>query len=224
MTLLDYITATRRLLRDSSGTLYPQPDLIAFLTEARHVRDLDTRLVRKLVGYALTANVAQYSLATISSAGTFLFGETACVAKDIMGINLLTQGGVAGGVGYRTPLGRQSFSYISPYISTSWPSYPAWYQVYGFDTVVFAPIPAFAYVVEIDLVGVYPDLTDPTSVEPMPAPYNDPLPYLAAAIAKDNAQRFDEAAQFKQQYKERMMAIREGMRQLQVPNPLFGRG
>lgn len=222
MTLQDYLTASRRLLRDSSGTLYPQADLISFITQARHVRDLDTRLVRKLVGYTLTAGQSPYSLATISSAGTFLFGETTCVARDILSMNLLTQGGVAGGIGYRSPLSRRAFSYMSPYISTSWPNYPAWYQVYGVDTVVFAPIPAFDYVVEVDLVGLYPDLTTLSEVDPMPDPYNDPLPYLAAAIAKDNAQRFDEAQQFKQQYKDRMMTLREGMRSIQVANPLFG--
>lgn len=223
MTLGDYLTATRRLLRDSTASFYSDPDLTAFITEARHVRDLDTRLVRKLVGVTLTANQATYSLATISSGGTFLFGETTCVAKDILGINVLTQGGVPGGVGYRYPMARAAFSYFSPYVSTSWVSYPKWFQVYGFDTVVFAPIPAFGYPAECDLIGVFPDLTMVGEVDPMPDPYNDPLPYKAAAIAKDNAQRFDEAKQFEEQYMTRMRQLREGMRQLAVTDPYAGR-
>jgi hypothetical protein len=223
MTLADYLTRTRTLLRDSTGSFYSDPDLTAFITEARHVRDLDTRLVRKLVGYTLTASQASYSLATISSTGTFLFGESACVAKDILSLNVMTQGGVPGGLGYRYPLSRAAFSFFSPYVSTSWVSYPKWFQLYGFDTVIFAPIPAFAYPIEVDLVGVYPDLMSPSAVEPMPDPYNDPLPYKAAAIAKDNAQRFDEAKQFEEQYTTRMRQIRDGIRQISVSDPYAGR-
>jgi hypothetical protein len=217
MTLADYLTRTRTLLRDSTGSFYSDPDLTAFVTEARHVRDLDTRLVRKLVGYTLTPGQATYSLTGISATGTFLFGEGTGVGKDILSMNLLMEGGVPGGLGYRYPLSRAAFSSFSPVISTSWVSYPKWYQLYGFDTLVFAPIPAAAYPIEVDLVGVFPDLVSPTDVEPMPDPYNDPLPYKAAAIAKDNAQRFDEAKQFEEQYMTRMRQIREGIRQIAAP-------
>jgi hypothetical protein len=222
VTLNDHLTATRRLLRDASSTLYPQTDLIAFVNEARHARDLDTRLVRKVVGFSLTAGVSTYALAAIS-AGTFLLGEAACVAKDLLGVNVLTQGGVAGGIGFRYPLARRAYSWFSPYVSGSWTSYPAWYQLYGPGTVVLGPIPAFAYVAEWDCIGIYPDLMDVTEVEPMPDPWNDPLPYMAASIAKSNAQRFDEATQFKQQYKTRLAEVRDGIRQIQVADPYFGR-
>jgi hypothetical protein len=222
-TLQDYLDASRRLLRDASGTLYPQTDLIAYIAQARHVRDLDTRMVRKFVGYTLTANVGQYSLASISSTGTFLYGETACIGKDWVYAQVLTQGGTPGGLGFRYPLKRRATSFFAPYRTTSWVSYPEWGQLYGVDAFVLGPIPAFGYPIEMDLVGIYPDLTMVTDVEPMPDPYNDPLPYLAASVAKTNAQRFDEAKTLKEQYKTLMREVREGVRQLQVADPYFGR-
>jgi len=226
MILQDYLDATRRLLRDATATLYPQADLIAYIREARHVRDLDTRMVRKFVGFTLTANQPTYSLADISNnviPTTFIFGEQACIAKDVVGGNLLPNGGSAGGIGYRYPIARRAFSWMSPYISQSWPSWPTMLTMYGVDTLTFAPVPAFGYVVELDLVGVYPDLTNVNDPEVMADPYNDPVPYLAAAIAKDNVQRFDEAVPFREQYTTRMRTIREGIRQIAIADPYFGR-
>src|SRR5262245_58031505 len=124
MTLQQYLDATRRLLRDASSTLYPQTDLIAYLNEARHTRDLDTRMVRKFVGYNLIANQATYSIADISANGTFLWGEATCLGKDWITAQVLTQGGAPGGVGYRYPLERRAFAFFSPYVSQSFVSYP----------------------------------------------------------------------------------------------------
>lgn len=218
MTLNDYIRATQRLLRDE-GTLYPSTDLVAFINEARHMRDLDTRLVRKVVGFTLTAAQPAYSIPLVSANGIFLRGETQAIGKDLTSLVVLPQGGIAGGVGMRYPLGRWPYSKLAYLISTSWPGYPAKYARLGHSTIVLGPPPQQDYASEWDLVGVYPDLTAFDQVDPMADPYNDPLPYLAAAIAKSNAQRFDEGQAFEMQYKARMMAIREGVSPLAIPNP-----
>lgn len=219
MTLGGYLTSLRRLLRDSSGTLYQQTDLIAFINEARHQRDLDTRLVQKVLGFTLVANQMDYSLTTDLNAGTFLRGVPDCLPRDVISAAFIPNGGTPGGPGLRAPIGRKPYSWVSLLASTSWPSFPAYFAMLGYDQVVVVPPPAFAYPSEWHVVGIFPDLVMVDDVEPMPDPWNDPLPYLAAFVAKDNAQRFDEAGVFMQQYDQRVRRIREGIFQTAIPNP-----
>lgn len=218
-TLGGYQTSLRRLLRDASGTLYATTDLTAFINEARHQRDLDTRLVRKVVGYNFVANQADYSLATVQSAGTFLRGVATCVPREVVSLNYIPNGGTAGGVGLRVPLGRWPYSRLSVLVSASWPSYPKFYAMVGFDQITLGPPPAIAYPAEWDVVGIFPDLVNDGDVEPMADPWNDPLPYLAGYIAKTNAQRFDEAQAFLQQYVQRMRWVNQGIFQYAIANP-----
>lgn len=218
MTLQDYVTKTYRLLRDT-GTLYNPADLIAWINEARHLRDYDTRLVRKVVDFSLVANQSTYELATIS-AGDLVRGDTNFAnARDIVSVYVIPTGGTAGGSGLRYPLGRQPYSKVAYLTSTSWPSYPTVYGVVGWSTVVLAPPPAIGYAAEWDLVGNYPDLTALGELEPMPAPYNDPVPYMAAAIAKENMQRFDEAQMFEGTYLKRLNQLGFGIRKFSVAKP-----
>lgn len=219
-TLNDYIGSARRLLRDASGTLYPTPDLIAYTNEARHKRDLDTRLVRKVVGFTLTTLQSDYTLATIS-AGTTVRGEPFTNAREVVSLQVMPIGGQPGGVGLRYPLGRQPYSKVAYLVSRSWPSYPVCFAKLGLNTIVLAPPPAQDYPSEWDVIGCFPDLLNPADVEPMPDPYNDALPYLIAYVAKYNAQRFDEGKEFKAAYVERMADIGIQISQVAIPNPGF---
>ena len=218
MTLGDYITKTYRLLRDT-GTLYNQADVIAWINEARHLRDYDTRLVRKVVSFTLVAQQSTYSLALVQ-AGAMVRGDAQFAnARDVVSIYAIPTGGSAGGPGLRYPLGRQPYTKVAYLTSTSWPSYPTVYGVLGWDTVVMAPPPAQNYAAEWDLVGNYPDLTGLSELEPMPDPYNDPVPYLAASIAKENMQRFDEAQMLEGTYLKRLNQLGFGIRKFSVANP-----
>ena len=218
MNLQDYVTKTYRLLRDA-GTLYNQADVIDWVNQARHLRDYDTRLVRKVVSFTVSAQQSTYALSDIA-AGTVVRGDpNFSNARDIVSIYLIPTGGAPGGSGLRYPLGRQPYSKVAYLTSTSWPSYPTVYGVIGWNTVVLAPPPAQAYAGEWDLVGNYPDMTALTEVEPMPDPYNDPVPYMAAAIAKENMQRFDEAQMFEGTYVKRLNQLGFGIRKFVVTNP-----
>lgn len=220
-TLQNYIDSTRRLLGDNA-TLYSQTTVIACINEARHQRDLDTRLVRKIVGFPLVTNQVGYPLATVQ-AGTFLSGETTMAnARGVASIYVLPTGGVPGGIGLRYPLGRRPLSYVRYLTSTSWPSYPTIYAVGpGPGIVTIAVPPAQTYQSEWDLIGIYPDLVQVTDVEPMPDPYNDPLPYLAAAVGKYQSQRFDEGQVLERLYKMRAQAIGVQIQGYSIPDPGF---
>src|SRR5215831_10350215 len=106
MLLSDYKAATWRLLRDT-GTLHPPADVVKFINEARHVRDLDTRLVRKVFGFTLTANQPSYTFAALAAGASALRGETFTNFRDIISLYVYPTGGVAGGVGLKYPLGRE---------------------------------------------------------------------------------------------------------------------
>jgi hypothetical protein len=216
--LQDYVTKTFRLLRDV-GSLYDQTNVIDWINEARHLRDYDTRLVRKVVSFSLVAQQSTYSLADVQ-AGPMVRGDANFAnARDIVSIYVIPTGGTAGGMGLRYPLGRQPYSKIAYLTSTSWPSYPTAYGVLGWNTVVMAPPPAQVYPAEWDLVGHYPDLVLLSDLEPMPDPYNDPVPYMAAAIAKENMQRFDEAQMFEGTYVKRLNQLGFGIRKFALANP-----
>jgi hypothetical protein len=218
MTLADYVIKSYRLLRDS-GTLYPQESLIAWINEARRIRDVDTRLCTKVVSYSLVPQQSTYALATVS-AGAMVRGDDAFTnGRDVVSIYVIPTGGAAGGSGLRYPLARQPYSKVSYLTSTSWPSYPTVYGVLGWSTVVLAPPPAQVYAAEWQLVGCYPELLALSDVDPMPDPYNDPVPYLTAAIAKENMQRFDEAQQFEGTYVKRMGQIGFGIRRFAMAYP-----
>lgn len=219
-TLQTYVNKVYALLRDS-GTLYQQNDVIDWVAQARRIRDYDTRLVRKVVSYTLVERQSTYSLTTVQ-AGTMVRGDHAFTnARDVVSIYVIPTGGSAGGTGLRYPLGRQPYSKIAYMTSTSWPSYPTAYGMLGYDTVVMSPPPAIGYAAEWDLVGNYPELVAMTDVEPMPDPYNDPVPYMAAAIGKENMQRFDEAQMFEGTYVKRLAQLGFGVRKFSVPNPGF---
>lgn len=220
MTLSDYLAATRRLLRDR-GTLYTDADLIAFINQARRTRDIDTRLCRKVVGFTLLTGQPQYDLNLEIGAGAFLRGDPAVgTLREVVSVYIIPQG-QAGGIGIRYPLGRKPYSIVAALISQSWLAYPQMYDVLGQHTVVVAPPPAQDYASEWDVVGFFPPLTAPGHIEPMGDPYNDAVPYLAAAIAKENAQRFDEAAQFEGRYRMNLLRTGIGLRQFSIARPGF---
>lgn len=221
-TLASHLAATRQKLRDQATTaqLYTDDELINAINEARHQRDFDTRLVRTVVGFTLTTGLTTYSLNAVLSGGTAIRGEdkSKMSARDVISLHVIPQG-AAGGIGIRYPLGRLPYSQAAQLASTSWLSYPFAFARVGTDAIALVPPPAQAYPSEWDLVGYYtPDLVNPTDPDPMPDPYNDPLPYLAASIAKINAQRPDEAALFEKAYAMRMNKVL-GIRRIAIPSP-----
>jgi hypothetical protein len=122
----------------------------------------------------------------------------------------------------RYPLGRRAYTdpLVTVLLSTSYPSYPVVYALYGPTTVVLAPPPAQAYASEFDFIAYSADLVNPADQDNLPYPYTDPVPFLAAGFAKVTSQRFDEAKEFGAMYAERANRVNIGSRAIQVKNPL----
>jgi hypothetical protein len=216
-TLSAYLTATRQLLRDSSGSLYTDADLTAFLNRAMRQRDLDLGLNRIRILQALTTGVYDYTFAAIAATGTVLDGNSNAILQDLLSITVIPLGGASSSVRY--PLARWPYSKLAFMLSTSYPTYPVCYALYGPTTIMFAPPPAQNYQTEFDFTCYSPDLVNPTDADIMPYPFTDPVPFMAAAFAKMQAQRFDEAESFSGVYKERMNRVRARSRSIAVANP-----
>jgi hypothetical protein len=229
-TLQDYLDETRLLLHDKlvaadqQGQLYTTPDLIRWINRAIMQRDLDLAIHRILVQFTLTANQALYPIESITSSGTVMMGDPAFNVIDVLSIIIIPIGGPPGGVRY--PLARWAYSRMAYLKTTAYPTYPVTYTLYGAENIVITPVPAINYPAEFDFICSTPPLLDPIDADPLPYPYTDPVPFLAASFAKIFDQRFDEAREFSNPdprspglYQQRLRMVAAGSRRLAVQNP-----
>jgi hypothetical protein len=217
LTLSNYLTEVRQLLRDEQASLYTDVDLTAFINRAIRQRDLDLGLNRVLYRFTLTASTFQYSFGTVTSGGTLLTGSSTALVNDVRSIIILPLGGSTSSIRY--PLGRWPYSKLAYLLSTSYPTYPAKYALYGATTVFLGPPPAGAYVSEWDFIAYSVDLVNSTDSDTQPYPYSEPVAYQAAATAKTSVQRFDEADKFREIYAEKLNRVRARSRAMSIPQP-----
>jgi hypothetical protein len=228
--LSDYLVETRQLLRDesTSAPLYSTADLTAHINRAIRQRDLDLGINRMRISFPLTANVYEYPFATIVSGGTLLEGSAANLNPiDVTSIVVWPLGTPPQGTPYL--VGRWPYSLLSYLITTSAPSWPVKYCVYGPSTIMFGPVPAYAYPCYWDFFGATTPLVNAGDTDPMPYPYTDPVAFAAAGFAKYSAQRADEARVFYNPdprapglYQQRLAMVRGRSRPMQVRDPASG--
>ena len=124
---------------------------------------------------------------------------------DLIGINLLFQN-------LRLVLGCVSFSELNVKLRTYNPPLawaPVGYARYGPNQFVIAPAPAIAYQLELDCSQITPAgwLVNPGDSDLLPAPFDGPVAYYAAHLAKINERRYDEAQEFKDMYREKIAEL-----------------
>lgn len=217
MSLSGYLADTQRLLRDPSAVLYTVSDLTFFINRAMRQRDLDLKLNRLRLSFTLSTGVYDYPLATIASGGSVLDGNANAIIMDVLSIIVMPLGSPASSVRY--PLGRWPYTKLAFMLSTSYPTYPSVYALYGTSNIILAPPPAGNYPAEFDFSCYSPDLVNTTDTDIMPYPFTDPVPFLAASFAKVQAQRFDEADGFEAQYQKHMNRVRSQSRSIAVSSP-----
>jgi hypothetical protein len=216
-TLSEYRADVRRLLQDPQARTWSDLDLTAYINRAVQQRDLDLKIRRSIWRFTLTQLQSRYSLSQITTSGTLVTGPSTGTIMDVLSAVLIVSGQAPGG--YRAPMSRRPYSWISVWLSTAWPYYPAFYALLPDGTLFLAPPPAQAYQTEWDLVTTTPPLAQDTDNDGFSYPWTDPVPFLAAHFAKVQAQRFDEAGAFLQLYQQRIQMVRTESRALQVPNP-----
>ena len=98
---------------------------------------------------------------------------------------------------------------------------PVAFAYHGAVTVFVAPAPQIAYVTEWDTLQASADLVNLSDPDPLPYPWTDPVPYLAAHFAKIEIQQGNEADAFLQQYYARLNSLTGGVRGQSTAQPYF---
>lgn len=205
MTLTEYLLEVRRLLRDANAAYWSDAALTASINRAMKQRDRDTGENRLVQPVTLTA-------------GTGVYGVTAAPFNtrtiDVLGIVVLWGNFryQLSQVGY-TELGSQ----FQPY--QNFQAQPVAFARRGAGTIVLAPVPNQAYASEWDTLVVATDLALGADADPLPYPWTDPVPFLAAHFARLELQQYDEAEKYLMLYNDRLTYVMGGARGGMSPNP-----
>ena len=204
-TLSEYITDTRRLLRDSQGIYWSDPELISYINQGMKQRDIDSGQNRLLQTVPLVAGQNMYTINT---------GSFSAATVDVMGIIVLV-------ANTRLRLGERVYAEAASQFqpTTTYTGWPQVFAKFGAASVYIAPAPNQAYDAEWDTCVVSPALSISTDADPLPYPWTEPVPYHAASLARYALQQYDEAEQMKKEYMDILNGIAGGVRGAMVPYP-----
>lgn len=187
-TLAEYITEVRRILHDATATFWPDTDLIAFINRAIRQRDRNSGMNRLVVLHTLVPMQNLYDLTVVD-----------LDAYEVLSI-FVRRGNE------RYPLARRAYTEVTQFNQAvmSMSTDPEGYSRIGAKQVYIAPMPRDALVTEWDMLRVAPPLVQLGDVDPLPYPWTDPVPFLAASFAKFESQQQDEARLYDSVYRERL--------------------
>lgn len=77
---------------------------------------------------------------------------------------------------------------------------PSVFSVYSANSAYISPIPDQPYLADFDAVQIPPDIVDATTVEVIPQPFTQPVPFYAAYLLKMKEQSWGEAEEFMKHY------------------------
>lgn len=206
-TLNDYLTQTRRIVHDANATYWSDTNLIAYINQAIKQRDWDSGQNAAIQSITLTIGQASYVFNTAPF-------QTNTIS--VTGIILINGN-------FRYQLAQVSYSELGslyqPY--QGYTNTPVAFAYHGATTIILGPAPQIAYVTEWDTLQASADLVNLSDPDPLPYPWTDPVPYLAAHFAKIEIQQGNEADQFLQQYYARLNALTGGVRGQSTAQPYF---
>lgn len=204
--LSDYLADVERFLHDSSNSYWSEADLTVFINRAIKQRDRDTGMNRAITAKTLTPGTNVYAIASVNAN-----------AFDVFSI-ILNYSNV------RQLLSQVPYTLLTAYIQgiNFYNQVSLAYAKYGAASIYFAPAPDQAYVTEWDCLVASADLVNATDPDPLPAPWTDPVPFLACSFAKIQIQQFDEADRFKQLYRDRLDEVMANARSSSMPYPYYG--
>jgi hypothetical protein len=206
-TLSDYLTATRRIVHDANATYWSDTDLIAYINQAIKQRDWDSGQNQAIQSITLTA-----------AQNTYLFNASPFLTTTISVTGIVVVIG-----NYRYQMSQVSYSELGsiyqPY--QGYQNIPVAFAYHGATRIILAPTPQQAYPSEWDTLQASADLVNLTDPDPLPYPWTDPVPYLAAHFAKIQIQQGNEAQAFLDQYYQRLNSLTGGVRGQSTPQPYF---
>jgi len=189
--LSEYRTRVRRLLNDAQANYWTNPELDAYINEAREKTAIDTACVRSFQVGTLLTGVDKYNFRDLLPNGANTI--------DILGIqNIFGQ--------TRYSLRWYDYTYLTAFYRP-WVQYqqlPVAFSTYGPNIVYIAPAPNVNYPnTEFDTAIIPDNLINDNTVDTIPAPYADAVKYYAARLAKLRMQQYEEALAFDKLYTQR---------------------
>lgn len=206
MLLSEYVSATRRLLHDANGRFWSTAELTDYINEGRRRVALDTKCLRSLEEVTYTNGDETFQLNT--------FTTLADRAIDV--VNLVVFWG-----NQRIPL-----------IWAPWTQFNAQYRIWSTNQnrpcvwsqyggspanlkLYIQPVPNQDYDGEADIFYSPVTLVSDATAEELVFPYDTPVPFYAAYLAKHQEQAYGEAEVFLAEYaKKAMQAINSFTRRL----------
>ena len=190
-TLTNYLTETRRLLHDSTGTYWQDAELIDYINDGRNQVVADTGCNRVLQSVSTVTSQEIYSYSALPNAFSTI---------DVLNITLLWGSS-------RIPLGYMPFTEFNQQLRffQNQVSRPSVFTIYGMNSVRLGPVPDQIYGMEWDTVVIPAALVNYADQDILNFPYTSPVAYWAAYKAKEKQQSNEDADRFKAQYKEKVM-------------------
>lgn len=193
--LAQFLDDLRDLLHDPNDVYWSATQKTKYINQGLVKRDRETGQNRVLISFVTTIGVDTYTFTDLGNENVF----------DMVGLNLLYQN-------WRYVMGATSFSELNASIRSYSPPFqwaPVAWARYGPAQFVVAPAPAIAYTLEVDCSQVSPrdSLVNLTDRDPLPAPFDAPVKYWAARMAKYNERAYDEAREFEEMFKAEVSAL-----------------
>jgi hypothetical protein len=186
VSLAQYLDCVRDLLHDPADLYWSVAQKTDYINQGLQKRDRETGQNRVLIPFVTTVGVDTYSFTNLGNVNVF----------DLIGVNLLYNN-------LRYVMGCTSLSELNARVRLYTPSFqwaPVAYARYGPQQFIVAPAPAIAYTLEVDCSQITPRgfLVALTDTDPLPAPFDAPVCYWAARMAKYNERAYDEAREFEE--------------------------
>lgn len=204
-TLGDYLTVLRRLLHDSNDVFWSATAKTAYINQAMQQRDRDTGQNRTRAFVTLTAGTSEYMITQANSN-----------TMDVIGIALYN-----GTTRYQLEMRGYTDAQIRYQPILAFQMQPVCVTKYGANSLIFMPVPDQGYSTEWDCLLITQALAATTDRDPLPYPWTDPVPYMAAHFANLEIQKQDEADRFLKIYQDRLMGVMAGARSMLIRSPYF---
>jgi hypothetical protein len=187
--LNSYLQRTQLLLNDAAATLYQLADLTLYINEGRAQLAIQAEILIANITTAITLGDQTFALSSLAPPTGYLNA-----------INVRSISVASGGGGVRTMMeGRpwawfNNYYYTGPNSAQQGPPSVWAQQTQGVSgTAYFWPLADGGYNMTVESSWTPIALVDDSTVEVIPYPWTDAVPFYAASRALQNAQRLDDS-------------------------------
>lgn len=209
-----YVAATQDLLHDPLAQMWNLSQLKSYINEARSRVAQDTKCLRQVILNSQYPTMVFNQGTEFVNPTVFLPPPFNSTIVDILGISITVNQ-------ERLSLVYKPYSWINAFLR-SWVNYQQWPQYWTRLSpiqICIAPVPNQPYITDWDVAVNSTPLTNDATVDDIPVPFQEPVKYYAAHLAKLNQQSQGEAAMFKAMYMDVLKQCARAYMQRVIQNP-----